>query len=204
MMLMLRESARGRRDTARRTASASRRDGRWRRVLAGAAAGAAGTTALDVVTYLDMAVRGRPASHTPEQSLERLLDLVHVRLPADPETRQNRLSGLAPLAGLLTGTTVGAGFGALDSVLDGALGRSRAAAGLATVAAMTGTNLAMTVLGVTDPREWSKADWLEDLVPHLAYGLVTALTYTAQTGATHDEGPPSWDGGPRTGVNDGT
>ncbi len=34
----------------------------FRRLLLGAAAGAAGTTALDAVTYLDMALRGRPAS----------------------------------------------------------------------------------------------------------------------------------------------
>ena len=39
-------------------------------ILRGAAAGAAGTTALNVVTYLDMAIRGRPASDTPERSVE--------------------------------------------------------------------------------------------------------------------------------------
>ena len=33
----------------------------WRGLLRGAAAGAAGTTALNTVTYLDMVVRGRPA-----------------------------------------------------------------------------------------------------------------------------------------------
>ena len=38
-------------------------------MLRGAAAGAAGTTALNVVTYLDMAVRGRPASSTPERTV---------------------------------------------------------------------------------------------------------------------------------------
>ena len=35
------------------------------RLLAGIAAGAAGTTALNATTYLDMALRGRPASRTP-------------------------------------------------------------------------------------------------------------------------------------------
>lgn len=38
-----------------------------RRFLHGLAAGAAGTTALNAVTYLDMALRGRPASTTPEE-----------------------------------------------------------------------------------------------------------------------------------------
>jgi hypothetical protein len=33
--------------------------------LWGAAAGAVGTVALDVSTYVDMAVRGRPASEVP-------------------------------------------------------------------------------------------------------------------------------------------
>jgi hypothetical protein len=37
----------------------------WKGVLRGAAAGAAGTTALNAVTYLDMVVRGRPASDAP-------------------------------------------------------------------------------------------------------------------------------------------
>jgi hypothetical protein len=30
----------------------------------------------------------------------------------------------------------------------------------------------MTLLGVTDPRSWSAADWASDLAPHLAYGAV--------------------------------
>ena len=37
--------------------------------LLGAAAGAAGTTALNFLTYVDMAVRGRPASSTPEKTV---------------------------------------------------------------------------------------------------------------------------------------
>jgi hypothetical protein len=37
----------------------------------------------------------------------------------------------------------------------------------------------MAGLGVTNPRSWSTADWVSDVVPHLAYGLVTALTYDA-------------------------
>ncbi|MDQ1664638.1 MAG: hypothetical protein QOH75_669, partial [Actinomycetota bacterium] len=44
-------------------------------------------------------------------------------------------------------------------------------------AAMVGSNGPMAALGVTDPRTWSAGDWVADVVPHLAYGLVTALTY---------------------------
>jgi hypothetical protein len=34
-------------------------------------------------------------------------------------------------------------------------------------------------LGVTNPAEWGTSGWLADLVPHLAYGLVTAAVYEA-------------------------
>jgi predicted PurR-regulated permease PerM len=33
----------------------------------------------------------------------------------------------------------------------------------------------MTVLGVTDPRTWGVVGWISDLIPHLGYGIVTAL-----------------------------
>jgi len=32
---------------------------------------------------------------------------------------------------------------------------------------------------VTDPRTWSAADWISDLLPHLAYGVVTHATAVA-------------------------
>ncbi len=34
----------------------------------------------------------------------------------------------------------------------------------------------MAALGISDPRTWSAQDWAADVVPHLAYGLVTAAT----------------------------
>src|SRR4051812_32917314 len=75
--------------------------------LRGAAAGAAGTAALNAVTYLDMAIRGRPSSSTPEQTVEALADKAHVPIPGDEETRRNRVEGLGPLAGLGGGVAVG-------------------------------------------------------------------------------------------------
>jgi hypothetical protein len=44
----------------------------------GLVAGAAGTTALNAITYLDMAIRGRPASDTPERTIERLSEVTHI------------------------------------------------------------------------------------------------------------------------------
>src|SRR5215211_1209843 len=80
-------------------------------MLRGAAAGAAGTTALNVVAYLDMAVRGRPASSTPERTLEKLAATAHVSIPGDGTTRPNRVEGLGALTGLLSGVGVGGLFG---------------------------------------------------------------------------------------------
>ena len=141
--------------------------------LLGAAAGAAGTTALNAVTYVDMAVRGRPSSSTPETTVERLSETTGIPIPGDEDTRQNRVSGLGPLTGLLAGV----GVGALLGVARAAGWRRGLAAGTAaaTVGALVGTNGPMTVLGVTDPREWPVSSWIADVVPHLAYGAVTAV-----------------------------
>jgi hypothetical protein len=46
---------------------------------------------------------------------------------------------------------------------------------------MAGANGPMTALGVTDPRTWAAADRVADVVPHLAYGLVTAAAYGRDT-----------------------
>ena len=47
----------------------------------GALAGAAGTTALNTVTYLDMAVRGRGASSTPEDTVVKVSEMAALRIP---------------------------------------------------------------------------------------------------------------------------
>jgi hypothetical protein len=142
-------------------------------VLRGAAAGAAGTTALDVVTYLDMALRGRPASATPQRTVERLAETAHVSIPGEGDRRAGRVEGLGALTGLLAGVGVGGLVG-----LARATG-FRAGTLLTTVAVLISTNGPMTVLGVTDPRTWSAVDWLSDLVPHLAYAAVVTTTLDA-------------------------
>ncbi len=50
------------------------------------------------------------------------------------------------------------------------------------LAAMVASDVPATALGVTDPREWPASSWAADIVPHLAYGLFTALAYDAFTG----------------------
>jgi hypothetical protein len=139
----------------------------------GAAAGAAGTTALNAVTYLDMAVRGRPASSTPEQTVEELSDRSGLPIPGDRDERKNRVGGLGPLSGLVAGVGTGVVVGVLRA-LGVRLPPALTAVG-AGAAAMLAGNGPMTALGVSDPRTWSPSDWVADAVPHLAYGLVTAL-----------------------------
>ena len=142
-------------------------------VLRGAAAGAAGTTALNVVTYLDMAIRGRPASSTPENTVEKLAKTTHLTIPGEGTARESRVAGLGALTGLVAGIGVG-----------GLLGLARASglrAGnlLTTMIVLVSTNGPMTVLGVADPRTWSLVDWVSDLVPHLAYAAVVTTTMDA-------------------------
>jgi hypothetical protein len=145
------------------------------RLTRGLAAGAAGTTALNLVTYLDMAVRGRPASSTPEKSVERLADVVGADL-GEGEEAENRKAGLGPMLGF--GTGLGAGL--LYGVLAGGRRVPRpVGAVVLTGLAMLGSSAPMTVLGLTDPRQWTASEWAADVVPHLAYGAVAAGVFDA-------------------------
>src|SRR3954452_13591207 len=123
--------------------------------LGGAAAGAAGTTALNAVTYLDMAWRGRAASSTPEEPVEKLAHTAGVEVPGDDETRRNRLAGLGPLTGIATGVGVGVLAGLLAPRMP-----LPALAGTVATAAMAGANGPMTALHITDPRSWGSASWI--------------------------------------------
>lgn len=138
----------------------------------GAVAGAAGVTALNLTTYLDMAVRGRSASSAPATTAERLLDRCGITVPGDDQTRQNRLEAIGALLGIATGVGVGIAHAAVRGRATGAA--SFLAAILATGAvAMAAADVPMTALGVTDPRSWSTTDWLSDVVPHVVYGAAT-------------------------------
>jgi hypothetical protein len=143
-------------------------------VLRGAAAGAAGTTALNAVTYLDMAGRGRGSSSTPEDTVEALAGKAHLPIPGDGEKRQNRLQGLGPL----TGIAAGLGVGVLAGLARAAGIRTSPVVGtaLTTVGVLVAANGPMTALGITDPRTWSATDWISDVVPHLAYAAVVKTT----------------------------
>ena len=143
-------------------------------ILAGAAAGAAGTAALNAATYLDMTVRGRSASDTPERTVDKLAGSA---VPGEGKTRDNRLTGLGSLSGIVTGVGVGTAFGVLRRL--GLRPPTLVGGALVGLAAMAATDSSMASMGISDPRTWSAADWLADLLPHLAYGLVTYGTLQA-------------------------
>jgi hypothetical protein len=143
-------------------------------LLRGAAAGAAGTTALNAATYADMAMRARPASSTPQQAVDELAERSGHPVPGDGEEHENRLQGIGPLAGILTGVGIGMAAGLLRPIIT----RLPAPVGAVALgaAAMAGADVPLSKLGLTDVSSWSASDWLSDVVPHLSYGLVTFWT----------------------------
>jgi hypothetical protein len=149
------------------------RPGLLRGALWGAAAGAAATTALDAVSYLDMAWRGRAPSTTPEASVTRLEEVLRVQIPGAGEVRQHRIAALGSLMGTAAGVSAGAALGAARAA--GWRPGPVASIVAATMVALVVGNGPMTILGVTDPRQWSAVDWVSDVVPHVAYGVVAGL-----------------------------
>lgn len=144
------------------------------RMLRGTLAGAVGTVALDATTYVDMAVRKRPASSTPQQTVEALAKRIHLPLPRDEPGRKAVLDGVGPLLGMAAGVSAGVVLGLLRA--PGAPGGALGTTATGWVLAMLVGNAPMTVLGVTDPRSWSAVDWAADVMPHLAYAAAAAGT----------------------------
>src|SRR5205823_4531568 len=153
-------------------------------LLMGMAAGAAGTVALNVATYADMALRGRPSSSVPAKMAGILADKAGIPLStggegSDDEKVRNRQSGLGALFGYVTGLGVGTAYGLLRPYL-GDVPTPVAGVGVG-LAAMAASDIPIAALGVSDPATWGISGWVADIVPHLAYGLVTAIAYEAFT-----------------------
>jgi hypothetical protein len=143
----------------------------------GLAAGAAGITALNAVTYLDMVVRSRPSSGSPAMAVERLAGKAGVEIPGEGDDRDNRLAGLGPLAGIVTGTAVGVVAAFAWPVL--ARVPAPATAALLGVLAMAGSDGPLVALGITAPRDWGAVDWTSDIVPHFGYGAAVCAALSA-------------------------
>lgn len=166
-----------------RRAGLLKRPGLVRRLATGVAAGAVGTSALNLVTYLDMALRGRPASETPAEAVMKIEEKAGITLAGerrDSEEESNRRQAFGALLGFLTGLGMGALYGLVrPSIRSIPVAFAGAAVGLA---AMAGSDVPATILGAADPNEWAAQDWVADVVPHLAYGFSTALAFDALTG----------------------
>ncbi len=151
-------------------------------VLRGVIAGAAGTMALDVVTYADIVWRGRGSSDVPAQLAGKMADALGISLTektgdAGKEQASNRKSGIGSLLGYATGITVGIAASMLAPSL---AQRSVLERGIVVgLAAMTASDVPIVASGLSDPRTWGAAGWASDLIPHLVYGLVTVATENA-------------------------
>lgn len=137
----------------------------------GLVAGAVGTTVINAVTWLDMAVRGRPASQLPQRTVRAGLDALGLEVPGGKAQRQHRTEAFGALSGIGAGLGVGVAAStgrAIGLRLPGPLG-----AVVTGLGAMAMTDLSAQALGATDVTSWSAADLASDLVPHLAYGFTT-------------------------------
>lgn len=164
------------------------------RIVCGAVAGAAGVVALNAAGYLDMLLRGRPASDMPARVAGKLADEIGLPLEFDSDAGDeiapedddedepddapaNRREALGALLGMVNGIGIGVAYGICRLILP------RPPAWLAGAAlgaaAMAASDYPATRLGLTEPRDWSATDWASDVLPHMAFGVVTALAFEA-------------------------
>lgn len=146
----------------------------WRGLLAGAA----GTMALNSITYLDMLVRGRPASRLPADTARQFTASLGTPLGSDDEA-DNRADALGALLGYAAGSSTAVLYAFGSPGLRTLPVWTRMA--LVALAAMLAGNVPSIVSGITDPRKWGAEGWIADIVPHIAYGVVTVGAYEASS-----------------------
>jgi hypothetical protein len=148
----------------------------------GAVAGAAGTAALDIMSYGDMALRGRAPSDMPAEVVRRVsekVDFVPLSVPSEQadDVTKNRRSAMGALSGYSIGIGIGALYGAFAYAIPpekrGTFNQSLVLAGIA----MAASDVPAQLLGATNVKEWTPASWASDIVPHIAYGIITAAVF---------------------------
>lgn len=140
-----------------------------RTVGRGLVAGSAGVTALNAVTYIDMALRGRPGSDAPGRLVEEILKRVGLDIPGRGEEKDSRRAAVGAVAGIKTGLAVGVAAAAARQA--GARVPAPIGAVLTGAAAMAASDVPLAKLGISDPHTWSAGDWTVDAAGHLAYGM---------------------------------
>jgi hypothetical protein len=152
--------------------------GLLRSAALGKIAGCAGTLALDVTTYLDMLVRGRPASDVPAELVKKVAEAAGIAaLIGDDDAARNRRGAAGTLLGYANGLTVGAAFGMVRPAMRGV--PSLVAALAVGGAAMAVADVPMVRGGVTDPKTWGTAGWLTDILAHVVYGVAVVVVFDA-------------------------
>jgi hypothetical protein len=153
-----------------------------RQIVVGAIAGAAATSALNIATYADIAVRGRGESAVPSAMVKKFAEAAGMgALASDDATTQRRRSGIGALMGYADGLGVGVVYGALRPALRGVPVLLTAV--VAGAAAMAVSDVTIAKSGASDPSTWGAADWAADAIPHLVYGLALALSFDALAGS---------------------
>ena len=150
-----------------------------RRATLGAIAGATGNLTLELVTYGDMLLRARASSGVPAKMAGIVAAAAGIESLATTTTGEeagNRRSAAGALLGYALGVGLGAAYGLVRSSAGGPALLPLAGLGVG-LAAMTAADGAYALSGASDPREWSTADWVSDLIPHLVYGMVTVAAY---------------------------
>jgi hypothetical protein len=158
----------------------------FRHALRGIIAGAAGTVALNVATYADMAIRGRPSSNAPAKMIGTVannLGLTTQEQEAQHQRIQNRESGMGALSGYVVGLGIGALYGLLNPLVKHV--PASLAGPLVGAAAMATSEVPLVKLQISNPKEWGLSGWAADAIPHLIYGIVTVRTYQALTTESH-------------------
>jgi hypothetical protein len=144
----------------------------------GLIAGAAGITALNAVSLLDISLRGRPASTVPERTVDALADALGTGVPGHGAVRDARRSALGALAGIANGLGV-AVLASLARSTAGMRMPGPVGAVVTGAVAMAATDVPIAALSVSDPRTWTTTDWVADAVPHLAYGAAVQAVVSA-------------------------
>jgi hypothetical protein len=155
-----------------------------RGLILGAIAGAAGTMALDVAGYADMAIRGRTPSDLPAEVIRRLAaraGMTALSIPSEEagDATKNRRTALGAISGYKIGTLIGALYGAI-AYRNPRFGTVRAV--VLGAIAMAASDVPSALLGATDVADWTVDSWISDIAPHLAYGIVTAAAFAAMAG----------------------
>jgi hypothetical protein len=154
----------------------------------GLLAGAAGTLALHLYTYLDIFASARPPSTLPATTVQKLAEKAGIAVLAGPaEAAQNRRSGAGALLGYGVGLGAGVGYAALRPACEAWLPWPLAGAilGAATLVVSEGS---ATALGATDWAQWTPSEWLADIIPRTLYGLTVAYV-CENLGEEDDSGP---------------